>query len=144
MGSDESHFYVSLIVRDKVTRQCSQTTTLCCFTSTESITSSVGTGSPGRPHRLSHSSWALHLYTFNVVVIVVDRFYTASRADSLHSHVFLQERIAFYSAILIIHRKWCTYSAGMAGATWNCCRLVASSVYTVQPCTMPLHAKPHT
>ena len=26
MGSDESHFYVSLIVRDKVTRPCPQTT----------------------------------------------------------------------------------------------------------------------
>ena len=26
-GSDESHFNVSLIVRDKVTRQCQQTTT---------------------------------------------------------------------------------------------------------------------
>ena len=27
MGSDESHFNVSLIVRDKVTRQCPKTTT---------------------------------------------------------------------------------------------------------------------
>ena len=27
VGSDESHFTVSLIVRDKVTRQCPQTTT---------------------------------------------------------------------------------------------------------------------
>ena len=27
MGSDESHFNVSLIVRDKVTKQCPQTTT---------------------------------------------------------------------------------------------------------------------
>ena len=27
MGSDESHFNVSLIMRDKVTRQCSQITT---------------------------------------------------------------------------------------------------------------------
>ena len=27
MGSDESHFYVSLTVRDTVTRQCPQTTT---------------------------------------------------------------------------------------------------------------------
>ena len=27
MGSDESHFNVSLIVRDKVTTQCPQTTT---------------------------------------------------------------------------------------------------------------------
>ena len=26
MGSDESHFNVSLVVRDKVTRQCPQTT----------------------------------------------------------------------------------------------------------------------
>ena len=37
-----------------------------------------------------------------------------------------------------------TYSAGMAGATWNCSRLGASSVYTIQPCTVSLHAKPHT
>ena len=28
MGSDESHFNISLIVRDKVTRQCPQTTTI--------------------------------------------------------------------------------------------------------------------
>ena len=28
MGSDENHFNVPLIVRDKVTRQCPQTTTL--------------------------------------------------------------------------------------------------------------------
>ena len=27
MGTDESHFNVSLIVRDKITRQCPQTTT---------------------------------------------------------------------------------------------------------------------
>ena len=27
MGSDESHFNVSLVARDKVTRQCPQTTT---------------------------------------------------------------------------------------------------------------------
>ena len=27
MGSDESHFNISLIVKDKVTRQCPQTTT---------------------------------------------------------------------------------------------------------------------
>ena len=30
--------------------------------------------------------------------------------------------------------KWCTYSAGMAGATWNCSHLSASPVYTIQPC----------
>ena len=32
----------------------------------------------------------------------------------------------------------------MVGATWKCCRLGASSVYTIQPCTVSLHAKPHT
>ena len=31
MGSDESHFNVSLIVRDKVTRPCPQTTTFEAF-----------------------------------------------------------------------------------------------------------------
>ena len=33
--------------------------------------------------------------------------------------------------------NWCTYSAGMAGAIWNCSRLGASSVYTI------LHAPCH-
>ena len=32
--------------------------------------------------------------------------------------------------------KWCTYSAGMAGATWNCCRLSTISVYSIQPCSI--------
>ena len=27
----------------------------------------------------------------------------------------------------------------MAGVTWNCCRLGAGSVYTIQPCTMSRH-----
>ena len=31
----------------------------------------------------------------------------------------------------------------MASATWNCSHLGASSVYSIQPCTMSLHAKPH-
>ena len=32
----------------------------------------------------------------------------------------------------------------MAGATWNCCSLGASSVYTIEPCTslQSLHSKP--
>ena len=34
MGSDESHFNVSLVVTDKVTRQCPQTTTLLALTKT--------------------------------------------------------------------------------------------------------------
>ena len=42
-----------------------------------------------------------------------------SRADSLRSHVILHEWIAFYSACFEYPPKWCTYSAGMAGARWN-------------------------
>ena len=55
----------------------------------------------------------------------------------------LHEWQAFYSTFFEYPLKWCTYSAGMAGATWNCSHLSASSVYTIQPCTMSLHAKPH-
>ena len=40
----------------------------------------------------------------------------------------------FYSAFFEYQPKWCTYSAGMAGATWNCSHLGASPVYTIQPC----------
>ena len=39
MGSDESHFNVSLIVRDKVARQCPQTTT---FEEREESRSGIG------------------------------------------------------------------------------------------------------
>ena len=59
-----------------------------------------------------------------------DCFYVAlfsALEHSLRLHMILHERPAF--------PKWCTYSAGMAGATWNCCRLGASSVYTIQSCT---------
>ena len=50
-------------------------------------------------------------------------------------------------AVLFLQRvfenppKWSTYSAGMAGATGNCCRLGESSVYTIQPCTMQSHIR---
>ena len=46
----------------------------------------------------------------------------------------LHEWLAFCSAFFEYPPKWCTYSAGMAGATWNCSCLCASSVYTIQPC----------
>ena len=67
-----------------------------------------------------------------------------SQADSLCLHMILHEWLAFCSAFLNIHRSGDFYSAGMAGATWNCCHLGASSVYAIQPGTMSLHAKPYT
>ena len=35
-------------------------------------------------------------------------------------------------------------SREVVGATWNCSRLGASYVHTIQPCTLSLQAKPHT
>ena len=64
-------------------------------------------------------------------------------ADSLRSHVILHEWIAFYSAFLNIHR-----SGVLTALAWllphESAAVSARSVYTIQPCTMSLHAKPHT
>ena len=66
-----------------------------------------------------------------------------SRADSLRSHVILHEWIAFYSAFLNIHR-----SGVLTALAWlvpqESAAISARSVYTIQPCTVSLHAKPHT
>ena len=66
-----------------------------------------------------------------------------SRADSLHLHVILHEWLAFYSMFLNIHR-----SGVLTALTWlvpyETAAILARSVYVIQPCTMSLHAKPHT
>ena len=65
-----------------------------------------------------------------------------SQADSLHSHVILHEWIAFYSTFLTIH-----WSGVLTVLAWlvphDTATISACSVYTIQPCTMSLHAKPH-
>ena len=55
-----------------------------------------------------------------------------SQADSLHSHVILHEWLAYFIACLKKKNlpKWCTYSAGMADATWISCRLGTFCVHT--------------
>ena len=55
MGSDESHFNVSLIMRDKVTRQCPQTTTFEVKEEPKPIRTEVPllTSLTARPNRLS-------------------------------------------------------------------------------------------
>ena len=73
------------------------------FTSTETRRL-VRTDSPGRPPRLSHSSWTM------VPAMMVTDFYNysaipRSRADSLSSHVILHKWLAFYSAFLNIYRS---------------------------------------
>ena len=66
-----------------------------------------------------------------------------SRADSLRLHVILHEWISFYSAFLNIH-----LSGVITVLAWlvphETVAVSARSVYTIQPCTMSLRAKPHT
>ena len=78
----------------------------------------------------------------------VDHFYTvlfsAFQADSLHlQYVILHEWIAFYSYFLNIH-----WNVVLTALTWlvldETAAISACCVYTIQPCTMSLHAKPHT
>ena len=69
MGSDESHFNVSLIVRDKVTRQCPQTTTFEEKGLLKRIRTEVPLLTNLTPYR-----WAKPAH---IVVVLVDRFYIA-------------------------------------------------------------------
>ena len=64
-------------------------------------------------------------------------------ADSLRSHVILHEWIAYYSAFLNIHRSG-VLTALASLVLHETAAISARSVYTIQPCTMSLHAKPHT
>ena len=69
---------------------------------------------------LSQSSSMKDYYYWSLLYSAILR----SRADSLRLHVILHEWIAFYSPPFSKYPpKWCTHSAGMAGATWNCCHL---------------------
>ena len=71
--------------------------------------------------------WRQRRVYFIVLFLLIAFIYSAvlrSREDSLHRHVILHEWLAFYSASFQYPPKWCTYSAGMAGATWNCCHLI--------------------
>ena len=92
------------------------------------------------------TQWLMITYWYSAILRSLEQTHCARL-------VFLHEWQAFYSAFFVvvfcfvfnIHRSGLlTHGAGMAGATWNCSHLGASSVYTIQPCTMSLHAKPHT
>ena len=66
-----------------------------------------------------------------------------SQADSLRLHVILHEWIAFYSTFLNIHQ-----SGILTALAWlvphETAAISVRSVYTIQPCTISLRAKPHT
>ena len=66
-----------------------------------------------------------------------------SRTVSLLSYANLREWIAFHSAFLNIHRSG-VITALTCLVPHETAAVSARSVYTIQPCTMSLHAKPHT
>ena len=77
-------------------------------------------------HSLSRHTHMYYYYCWLLLYSAILR----SQADSLLLHVILHEWIAFYSAFKKKNPlKWCTYSAGMAGATRNCCHLGAFCVH---------------
>ena len=65
----------------------------------------------------------------------------SSWADSLRSHVILHEWLTFHSLFLSIHQ-----SGVLTVLTWlvpcETAAVLAHTVYTIEPCTMSLHAKP--
>ena len=75
-------------------------------------------------------SWRLLQLKVRTVIIVLYTvlFSLSYRLTSFMSHVILVNCFKYPP-------KWCTYGCYMAGATWNCCRLGARSLYTIQPCT---------
>ena len=95
-----------------------------------------GSSSCARAPGLSscHHSWiSVSCWRLQALLIVVDCFFpllsrlTALTCDSTWVNSFFL--VHFFEYPL----KWCAYSAGMAGATWNCCHLSAFCVHHA-PC----------
>ena len=70
-----------------------------------------------------------------IIIIIIDRFYIALISSLEQTHcarmwLDISEKlfIARFFFFFKYPPNWCTYSADMAGATWNCCRLGAFCV----------------
>ena len=96
--------------------------------------------------------WSTCTYVFHCQNRLVDYYYYWSLsysavlrcwADSLRSHVILHEWIAFYGAFFEYPPKWCTTALAWL-VPQETAAISVRSVYTIQPCTMALHAKPYT
>ena len=78
-----------------------------------------------------HSVCLLYKYCYYYYWSLLYSAILRSRADSLRSHVIRHEWVAFHSAFFEYPPKWCSYSAGMSGATRNCCHLGAFCYYII-------------
>ena len=110
------------------------------------------------PHLPVCSVYKIGLCIMIIMYIYHDYYYYWSlwysailrrRADSLRSHMILHEWIAFYSAFFFglffnIHRSGVFTALAWLVPQETAASLSLSLSYTIQPCTMSLHAKPHT
>ena len=98
----------------------------------------------------SSVAWCLVFFAFAINLwpccccwLLLNSAILHSWADSVHLHVVLHEWIAFYSVFLNIHQ-----SGVLTALAWlvphETAAISVRSVYTIQPCTVSLHAKPHT
>ena len=82
---------------------------------------------------LGCSRWIFR-FLFNFNFIIHRCCYLSSRDLAFTSLVIVNEWLCpFYSTFFNIHRSRILTALGCC--TWNSCRLGASSVYTIQPCT---------
>ena len=80
-----------------------------------------------------------HVLFLFVCLFVCWSLLYSSQADSLRSRMILHELLAFHSVFNSIHQ-----SGVLTALVWlvpsETAAVSARSVYTTQPCTMPLHA----
>ena len=130
MGSDESHFNVSLIVMDKVTTETVSTN--------HNLSEEKGepkryrtevlplTSLTARPNRLAERFWLMRAFIWPYSSL-------SSRLAAVLLQVILNEWLALYSAVLIstkvVYSVTALFGCYMAGATWNCCLFGAFCVH---------------
>ena len=99
------------------------------------------------PKKHTHQFWRkinkkLHKAKERGCWLLLYSMFLPPQTDSPPLHVILHEWIAFYSMLLNIH-----HNGVLTPLTWlgphETAAILAHSVYTMQPCTTSLHAKPH-
>ena len=84
--------------------------------------------------------WKIAAFIY-CVWLIDDHLYSAilrslEQTHCAHLWFYKSDKLFFNGAFFWISTEVVYLSAGMAGGTWNCSHLGASSVYTIQPCIM--------
>ena len=118
----------------------------CCFTSTETVRL-IRDGSPRRPPRLSHSSWARTRFVqccfTSTETTRTIRDGSPGRPPRL-SHSSRALTLFLLLLLIAFIQRYSPLSTDSPHSHVILHDVSARSVYTIQPCAMSLHAKPHT